>query len=194
MTPVHHSHLVLGGARSGKSRHAVSQARSAARRTGFVATAEAVDGDMRERIARHKAERPREWITVEEPLDIVAVCRRLARQVDLIVVDCLTVWVSNEMAGGRDDDAILFAADGLAKLMSERLASLVLVSNEVGEGVHPPTGIGLRFRDVLGSVNQCIAAAADRVTLMVAGIPVEIKRAALPPSESESHGHPVEAP
>jgi adenosylcobinamide kinase/adenosylcobinamide-phosphate guanylyltransferase len=178
VTLAHHSQLVLGGARSGKSRHALAEARSAACRTGFVATAEALDGQMRERIARHRAERPRDWITVEEPLDLALACRGLARRVDLIVVDCLTVWVSNQMAGGRDDDAVLSAADGLATLMTERLCSLVLVSNEVGEGVHPPTEIGLRFRDVLGSVNQCIAAAADRVTLMVAGIPVEIKRAA----------------
>jgi adenosylcobinamide kinase/adenosylcobinamide-phosphate guanylyltransferase len=194
VTPVHHSYLILGGARSGKSRHALAAARSASRRTGFIATAEAVDSSMRERITRHKAERPRDWITMEEPLDVVLACRRLARRVDLIVVDCLTVWVSNQMARALDDDTIISAADGLAKLMCERLCSLILVSNEVGEGVHPPTEIGLRFRDVLGSVNQCVAAAADRVSLMVAGIPLEIKRAAPPPAESESHERPVEAP
>lgn len=192
MTAVHH--LVLGGARSGKSRHAVAVARSASRRTGFVATAEAGDGSMRERIARHQAERPRHWVTVEEPLDVVLACRRLAREVDLIVVDCLTLWVSNQLARARDDDAVLSAADGLATFMRERPCSLILVSNEVGGGVHPPTELGLRFRDVLGSVNQCAAAAADRVTLMVAGIPVEIKRPAVPPPEGESLERSVEAP
>jgi len=194
VTPIHHSRLILGGARSGKSRHAVALARSASRPTGFVGTAEAIDGDMRGRIARHQAERPRDWITVEEPLEVALACRRLAREVDLVVVDCLTVWVSNQLTRARGDGAILSAADAIATLMSERLCSLILVSNEVGEGVHPPTVIGRRFRDVLGSVNQCIAAAADRVTLMVAGIPVEIKRAALPPAESESHGRLLEAP
>jgi adenosyl cobinamide kinase/adenosyl cobinamide phosphate guanylyltransferase len=192
VTAVHH--LVLGGARSGKSRHAVAMARSASLRTGFVATAEGIDASMRGRIARHQAERPRDWITVEEPLEVVPACRRLARQVDVIVVDCLTVWVSNQLARARNDDAVLSAAEGLARLMRERLCSLILVSNEVGDGVHPPTEIGLRFRDVLGSVNQCAAAAADRVTLMVAGIPVEIKRAAMLPAEGESDGRSFEAP
>jgi adenosylcobinamide kinase/adenosylcobinamide-phosphate guanylyltransferase len=149
---------------------------------------------MRDRIARHRAERPRGWTTVEEPFDLTAACRRLARQVDLIVVDCLTVWVSNLLDRGRDDASILQAADDLAAFATEPLASLVLVSNEVGEGVHPPTEIGLRFRDLLGSVNQRIAAVADRVTLMVAGIPVEIKRSASEPRKSPVHDRAPEAP
>ena len=118
------------------------------------------------------------WLTVEEPLDLADACRRLAPQLDLIVVDCLTVWVANLMDRGDDDAAVLAAADELAALLGERVVSLIVVSNEVGEGVHPPTEIGLRFRDLLGSVNQRIAAAADLVTLMVAGIPVPVKRAA----------------
>ncbi len=149
---------------------------------------------MRDRIARHRAERPRDWTTVEEPCDLTAACRRLAGQVDLIVVDCLTVWVSNLLDRGRDDDAVLGAADDLAALADERLVSLVLVSNEVGEGVHPPTEIGRRFRDLLGSVNQRIAAAVDGVTLMVAGIPVEIKRADSKPRKSHVRDRAPEAP
>ena len=153
------------------------------------------DAELRTRIARHRAERPSGWTTVEEPLDVVAACRGLARQVDLIVVDCLTVWVSNLLMRGRDDDAVAAAAADLAKLMEERLASLILVSNEVGEGVHPSTAIGLRFRDALGAVNQRVAAAADRVTLMVAGIPVEIKRAATAAATAhERDDRPPEAP
>ena len=140
---------------------------------------------MRDRIARHRAERPREWLTVEEPLDVAGTCRRLAPQLDLIVVDCLTVWVANLLDRGRDDAAILSDADELAAVLGERGVSLIVVSNEVGEGVHPPTEIGLRFRDLLGAVNQRIAAAADLVTLMVAGIPVPIKRAAPGPPWSE---------
>ena len=149
---------------------------------------------MRERIARHRAERPREWLTVEEPLDLAGTCRRLVPQLDLIVVDCLTVWVANLLDQGRDDAAILAAADALAAVMGERSASLIIVSNEVGQGVHPPTAIGLRFRDLLGVVNQRIAAAADLVTLMVAGIPVPIKRAALGPPWSERGDRSHEAP
>jgi adenosylcobinamide kinase/adenosylcobinamide-phosphate guanylyltransferase len=149
---------------------------------------------MRDRIARHRAERPREWLTVEEPLDVAETCRRLVPQLDLIVVDCLTVWVANLMDRGRDDAAILSDADELAAVLGERGVSLIVVSNEVGEGVHPPTEIGLRFRDLLGAVNQRIAAVADLVTLMVAGIPVPIKRAVPGPPWNERGDRPHEAP
>ena len=123
-----------------------------------------------------------------------ATCRRLAPQLDLIVVDCLTVWVANLLDRGDDDAAVLSAADELAAVLGERGVSLIVVSNEVGEGVHPPTEIGLRFRDLLGAVNQRIAAAADLVTLMVAGIPVPIKRAAAGPPWSEGGDRSHEAP
>ena len=149
---------------------------------------------MRDRIARHRAERPREWLTVEEPLDLAGTCRRLVPQLDLIVVDCLTVWVANLLDRGRDDAAVLSDADELAAVLGERGVSLIVVSNEVGEGVHPPTEIGLRFRDLLGAVNQRIAAAADLVTLMVAGIPVPIKRAAPGPPRGERGARTHEAP
>jgi adenosyl cobinamide kinase/adenosyl cobinamide phosphate guanylyltransferase len=188
---LHQSHLILGGARSGKSRHAVAEARAARSRAAFVVTAEPLHGDMRERIARHRGERPADWFTVEEPVEVVAAARRAARQCDLVVVDCVTIWVSNQMARGRTDAAVLAAAEGLAALAGERLASLVIVSNEAGQGVHPETALGCRFRDLLGSVNQVIAAAADRVTLMVAGIPIEIKRVSPP---AMSHERPPEAP
>jgi adenosylcobinamide kinase / adenosylcobinamide-phosphate guanylyltransferase len=149
---------------------------------------------MRDRIARHRAERPREWLTVEEPLDVAGTCRRLVPRLDLIVVDCLTVWVANLLDQGRDDAGVMSDADELAAVLGERGVSLIVVSNEVGEGVHPPTAIGLRFRDLLGAVNQRIAAAADLVTLMVAGIPVPIKRAAPGPPRGErgdrTHGAP----
>ena len=182
MTPSHHSLLVLGGARSGKSRYALAEARRAGGRVAFLATAEPTDQDMARRIARHRAERPRDWITVEEPQDVAGACRRLARERDLVVVDCVTVWVSNRLARGDGDESIAAAAADLAKLMAERAVSLIVVSNEVGGGVHPPTAIGMRFRDLLGAVNQDLAAAADAVTLMVAGVPVPIK--ALPSTPS----------
>ena len=149
---------------------------------------------MRDRIARHRAERPREWLTVEEPLDVAGTCRRLVPQLDLIVVDCLTVWVANLLDRGSDDAAVLSTANELATVLGERGVSLIVVSNEVGEGVHPPTEIGLRFRDLLGAVNQRIAAAADLVTLMVAGIPVPIKHAAPGPPWSERRDRSHEAP
>jgi adenosylcobinamide kinase / adenosylcobinamide-phosphate guanylyltransferase len=169
------THLVLGGARSGKSRHALDLAAGWGGRVAFVATAEARDPDLAARIARHRAERPAAWATLEEPRDLVAACRRAAREGSLVIVDCLTLWIANRMLGGDSDTAILDGAEDLARFIGERRASLILISNEVGEGVHPPTADGRRYRDLLGQVNQRIAAAADRVTLMVAGIPVSIK-------------------
>jgi adenosylcobinamide kinase/adenosylcobinamide-phosphate guanylyltransferase len=191
VTAVHSSHLVLGGARSGKSRYAVEQAAQSGPRVAFLATARALDGDMAARIARHRADRPARFTTVEEPQEIVAACRRAATAHDLILVDCATVWVANLMERGDDDAAVLASADDLAKLQTERAVSLLIVSNEVGEGVHPPTELGRRFRDLLGFVNQRLAAAADRVTLMVAALPLTVKDVPLP---SAPHDRSHEAP
>jgi adenosylcobinamide kinase/adenosylcobinamide-phosphate guanylyltransferase len=166
--------LVLGGARSGKSRFAIaSQPPRAA--IAFVATAEAGDADMMARIARHRAERPGHWRTVEEPLDLVPRLGTLLGEVDGVLVDCLTLWVANRLLRGDPDKAILDDAEALGALIERRAGAITLVSNEVGEGVHPETGDGLRFRDLLGLVNQRVAAACDRVVLMVAGIPLTIK-------------------
>ncbi len=191
MTVAPHSLLVLGGARSGKSRHALEQARLAGTSVAFLATARALDGDMATRIGRHRAERPARWTTIEEPYEVPAASRRAARSHDLVVVDCVTVWVSNLMERGDDDALVLAAVDDLAKLLRERLVSVILVSNEVGEGVHPPTELGRRFRDLLGLANQRLAAAADRVTLMVAGLPLTAKDAPLP---TAPHDRTHEAP
>ena len=185
MSSVHQSRLVLGGARSGKSRFALEEARENGGSVAFLATARAVDDDMAARIARHRAERPARWLTLEEPHDVIATGRRAAAAHDLLVIDCATIWVANLMERGDEDAAVLAAADGLAKLMRERLVSIIVVSNEVGEGVHPTTAAGRRFRDLLGFVNQRLAVAADRVTLMVAGLPLIVKDAPLPSDRQE---------
>ncbi len=184
MSFVHRSDLVLGGVRSGKSRESLRLAATlpAGFRGAFLATAQALDADMQARIARHQAERPKGWVTVEEPFDIARACERLAGRCDVIVLDCLTLWVSNLLLRGDKEAVILDAADALARYVGLRRLSLVIVSNEVGAGVHPPTDIGLRFRDVLGEVNQRLAAAVDRVTYMMAGIPLVIKNV-LPPKD-----------
>ena len=166
--------FILGGARSGKSRYAVSSQPDDVR-VAFVATAEARDADMGARIARHRAERPAHWTTIEEPYDLVARLDRVSRGVDSVVVDCLTLWVANRQLRGDDDAAIVADARALAALIAATPLNVTIVSNEVGEGVHPPTGDGLRFRDLLGLVNQVVAAACDRVVLMVAGIPLAVK-------------------
>jgi adenosylcobinamide kinase/adenosylcobinamide-phosphate guanylyltransferase len=194
VTAFYCSELILGGARSGKSQRALTLGRQSRGATAFVATAQGLDGDMRARIARHRAERPRAWTTVEEAFDVVAACRRLAAHHDLAIVDCLTLWVSNRLLRGDGDEAIVAGGEALAKFMAERLLTLIIVSNEVGEGVHPPTDVGLRFRDLLGSINQKVAAAADRVTLMVAGLPLTIKDAPASRDETIARGRPPEAP
>ena len=137
---------------------------------------------MASRIARHRAERPPQWTTVEEPFDLVARLQKLEGTGDAFVVDCLTLWVANRLLRGDHDEAILDEADALGELIGRRRSSFTVVSNEVGEGVHPETAAGLRFRDLLGSVNQRVAAACDTVVLMVAGIPLTDQDAAVPAS------------
>ena len=139
-----------------------------------MATAQAGDADMAARIARHRAERPAHWRTVEEPYDVVPRLRGCGADADGIVVDCLTLWVANLMLRGDADEWVVKQVEELAALLP-LAADVTLVSNEVGEGVHPPTAEGRRFRDLLGTVNQRVAAAADRVVLMVAGIPLVVK-------------------
>jgi adenosyl cobinamide kinase/adenosyl cobinamide phosphate guanylyltransferase len=140
-----------------------------------VATAEPLDPEMAARIARHRRERPASWLTVEEPLELIAALYRLAGSVDTVLVDCLTLWVSNHLQRRLSDESVVAKAEALAKLVAERPYSIVLVTNEVGQGVHPETASGLRFRDLLGVVNQTVAQAADEVVLMVAGQPLAIK-------------------
>ena len=179
------SHLILGGARSGKSRFAIALPPPRAR-VAFVATAEPGDADMAQRIARHRVDRPRHWVTVEEPHELVAALERLAGQAfDAIIVDCLTLWVSNRVLRGDGDKVILEGGERLAGLIEGRRPAAVIVSNEVGQGVHPETADGLRFRDLLGLVNQRVAAACDQVTLMVAGLPVLLKSP--PPTHDLTH-------
>jgi adenosylcobinamide kinase/adenosylcobinamide-phosphate guanylyltransferase len=169
--------FILGGARSGKSRLAVWGLPHQGRMV-FVATATARDEEMARRIARHRDGRPAHWRTVEEPLDLVARLSQLEDTCDGVIVDCLTLWTSNRLLRGDPDDAILDEAGALARLIGRRRAAFTLVSNEVGAGVHPETALGLRFRDLLGAVNQRIAAACDTVVLMVAGLPLTVKPAA----------------
>jgi len=176
--------FILGGARSGKSRLAITGIPHRGRIV-FVATAEARDAEMARRIERHRAERPRHWRTIEEPLELVSRLSQLEGTCDSVIVDCLTVWVSNRLLRGDLDDAILDEAAALARLIGRRQSNFTLVSNEVGTGVHPETALGLRFRDLLGTVNQRIAAACETVVLMVAGLPLTVKSATPIPRPSD---------
>ncbi len=143
----------------------------------FLATAEPGDADMAGRIERHRRERGQAWRTVEEPIALAGALVALVGATDSVVVDCLTLWVGNRQLRGDPDELILDEAAEIARLAAARRFDLVLVSNEVGASVHPETAAGLRFRDLLGMVNQRLAAVADRVVLMVAGLPLTIKDA-----------------
>jgi adenosylcobinamide kinase/adenosylcobinamide-phosphate guanylyltransferase len=174
--------LVLGGVRAGKSAFAVDRARAIGGRVAVVATAEARDAEMTARIARHRASRPADWRVVEAPRRLREAVESLEGQTDTVLVDCLNLWVANLLGddvdgSGPDDAALLAEVAPLTALMARRPFHLVLVSNEVGGGVHPETALGRRFRDALGLVNQAVARAADEVVLVVAGCPLRLKGA-----------------
>ena len=160
--------LVLGGVRSGKSRLAVELAERSAAAVTFVATAQAGDAEMAGRIAAHRAERPGEWQTVEASRDL-AVAVAAIEPARFVIVDCLTVWVANRMLAGDEPAVILAESRRLADLLAARRGDAVVVSNEVGMGVHPSSELGRHYRDVLGTVNTTVAATARHAALVVAG-------------------------
>jgi adenosylcobinamide kinase/adenosylcobinamide-phosphate guanylyltransferase len=174
--------LVLGGVRSGKSQYAQEFA-TRGRRVAFLATAQAGDDEMRDRIAKHRAERPAGWTTIEAPILLEDALLQCGGQFDTIVIDCLTVWTANLMEHEASDRArVLAHADRLAQVLLGVSGSVVLVSNEVGSGIVPANEMARTYRDLLGGVNQRIAAAADEVILLVAGCPLVIKQAMAVPA------------
>ncbi len=173
--------LLLGGARSGKSSLAVARARASGRPVAFIATATASDDEMRERIAKHRSERPAEWLTLESPVDLAdALCELRQRDV-FIVVDCLTLWIANALfrTNGEsfelDETGWAKRRSGLIRELSAFRGDAVLVSNEVGLGIVPDAAATRRFRDEQGRLNQELAAICDRVTFVVAGLPLTLK-------------------
>lgn len=166
--------LITGGARSGKSNHAVALA-SGKQRVHLIATAEALDDEMARRIAHHKATRPPDIATVEEPRELAAALASLEGGSDCVIVECLTLWVSNLMGAGHDDARILGEGGALAGRARKTSFATIFVTDEVGSAIVPDNPMARRFRDLLGWVNQEIARAADEVVLMVAGYPVRVK-------------------
>jgi adenosylcobinamide kinase / adenosylcobinamide-phosphate guanylyltransferase len=168
--------LLLGGVRSGKSRYAQEIAMRG-QHVAFLATAEAGDDEMRLRIDRHRRERPAAWTTFEVPVAIEMVLQQCSGQFDTILIDCLTVWTANLMEHyAQDPDLVLAHAGRLATLLRRFTGTVILVSNEVGSGIVPDNELARNYRDLLGGINQRIAAAADEVILMVAGCPLVIKQ------------------
>lgn len=175
--------LILGGARSGKSSLAERLARQR-ERVLFVATAEALDVDMERRIAAHRSQRPSAWRTLEEPLDLSSAIQEAADCYEICLLDCLTLWVSNLLLKMEDDPdverEILAEVKRLLEVYEESSATWIVVSNEVGLGIVPPTPLGRQYRDILGRANQAVAARADRVYLTVAGLALDLKSLAVP--------------
>jgi len=189
--------VILGGARSGKSAFAERLAASRGESVAFIATATAGDDEMRERIARHLASRPKGWHTLEEPLDLATAVRQAAALADVLLLDCVTLWLGNVLLQTswqqeKDDEGeVEFHPTG--KLFDERASKeieallaamkslgpnkiLIVVTNEVGLGIVPAYPLGRLYRDTLGFVNQRLTDPAERVYLMVAGLAVDIKR------------------
>jgi adenosylcobinamide kinase/adenosylcobinamide-phosphate guanylyltransferase len=174
--------LVGGGSRSGKSAFALSAARSLGRRRLFIATAQAGDDDMRHRIEHHRQSRGEDFQTVEEPLII---CRVLEREpgYDVVVIDCLTLWLSNLLMEACPDEEILRRIDDLAYFLNRRSMHAVMVTNEVGLGVVPETPLVRRFRDLAGLAHQRLAGLADAVYFGTLGVMLRIKPAPIIPVE-----------
>jgi adenosylcobinamide kinase/adenosylcobinamide-phosphate guanylyltransferase len=167
--------LVLGGARSGKSRHAEALVMRATASATYIATGEAGDDEMAARIAEHRARRGPFWRTIEAPLDLPAAIRAHADPARPILVDCLTLWLSNLLGAGR---IVEHESETLCAALREAAGPVVLVANEVGLGLVPETPLGRQFRDEAGRLNQEVAALADRVVFVAAGLPLVLKGAA----------------
>lgn len=163
--------LITGGARSGKSMRAETRARDFLGKPVYIATAEALDAEMRERIERHRARRGRDWLERETPLELVAALGE-TDGAGARLVDCLTLWLSNLMHAERD-----WKMEGslLVEALGRQISPVVLVTNEVGLGIVPDNALARRFRDAAGLLNQMIARAADEVELVVAGLPMRVK-------------------
>jgi adenosylcobinamide kinase/adenosylcobinamide-phosphate guanylyltransferase len=163
--------LVTGGARSGKSRYGESLITALPPPWIYVATAEAGDAEMVARIAEHRKRRPAGWTIIEVPHELVAVFSRIDAAAP-VLVDCLTLWLSNRLLADADLEK---EAEQLAGVLARHSGQVVLVTNEVGSGIVPDNALARRFRDAQGRLNQCMAALADRVVLVVAGLPLVVK-------------------
>ncbi len=167
-------HLVLGGACSGKSTLAERYARESGLLVTYVATAEALDGEMVTRIDKHRRRRPADWRVVEEPLALAACLERETASERCLLVDCVTLWLANLMAQGQS--RLTDECSALVSGLSGYPGTVVLVSNEVGLGIVPDSPLGRRFRDAAGRLNQDLARVCDKVTFVAAGLPLVLKQ------------------
>jgi len=167
--------LITGGARSGKSRFAEELARSFSGPRAYLATAQALDEEMAERIRQHRKNRPADWHTLEEPLKVADCISEEGSRFDLLLLDCLTLWISNLLMAGWNGAKIVEEGDRLLKVCQRAECSLILVGNEVGMGIVPENAQARLFRDLSGFIQQRAAREADEVYFMVSGIGQKIK-------------------
>ena len=167
--------LITGGCRSGKSRFALDYANQHFSKKLYLATCEALDEEMAQRIAHHKKMRSPDWQTIEEPIKVVDKIKQNGVETDVILLDCITLWLSNLLMRQKDDSEIVKEISTLIDTMQEKQTSLIVVSNEVGLGIVPADPLSRRFRDLSGMANQRMAEAADTVIFMVSGIPTFLK-------------------
>ncbi|NLR71360.1 bifunctional adenosylcobinamide kinase/adenosylcobinamide-phosphate guanylyltransferase [Novosphingobium sp. ERN07] len=165
--------LVLGGARSGKSRYAQSRIEAHEGRLAYIATAEAGDAEMANRIARHQQDRGPRWHTIEAPITLPCAIDEAPATADAILVDCLTLWLSNLMLGDHD---LTNASNALLRSIRKCRIPIALIANEVGLSIVPENALARRFRDEAGRLNQKLASAADEVVFVAAGLPLQLKQ------------------
>ncbi len=168
-------YFITGGARSGKSAFAEKLAKDLAGKRAYIATAQALDPEMAAKIEKHRRDRDNVWDTYEEPLAVAELLRKLSSGYQVVLLDCLTLWLSNVMAHTNGDDAVTARSRELAAAIADFSGSCIVVSNEVGLGIVPDNPLARKFRDLAGMLNQKIAQAADEVYFTAAGIPVKIK-------------------
>jgi adenosylcobinamide kinase/adenosylcobinamide-phosphate guanylyltransferase len=167
--------LITGGARSGKSRHALYLAREFPSPRAFIATAEPIDEEMRRRIKHHRQERASEFTTYEQPIDPGKALEQLSSDMHVAVLDCLTVWLGNLMHRNPNLSEYCEQIDSFLRVLDQPPCNLIIVTNEVGMGIVPHNDLARGFRDMAGSLNQQVANIADRVIFMVSGCPLVVK-------------------
>lgn len=167
--------FITGGCRSGKSRFALDYANRHFSKKLYLATCEIFDEEMARRVEHHRKMRGIEWETIEEPIEVVETIRKNLDRAEVILLDCITLWLSNLLLKWNDEERVILEIDRLVKALQEIRTSMILVSNEVGMGIVPVDPIARRFRDLSGIANQRIAETADTAIFMVSGIPIFLK-------------------
>lgn len=167
--------LILGGARSGKSNYAVKLAKKSSGKVAFIATCLPLDKEMEKRIRLHKEKRPSSWHTFEEPENLSNLLKRVDLKFSVIIIDCLTLLVSNLLLKGLDSRSIEKRIDKIIKIIKMRKHKTIIISNEVGLGIVPKNDLARKFRDLAGKINQMVVQKSDKVFFMVSGMPLIVK-------------------